>query len=56
MRKKLKRRAIGLSLILSLLQIVSNNYFGTIILIAMALAALLLMPYERRENYERKNV
>ncbi|MCJ1650403.1 accessory gene regulator AgrB [Lactiplantibacillus plantarum] len=56
LRKKLKRRAIGLSLILSLLQIVSNNYFGTIILIAMALAALLLMPYERRENYERKNV
>ncbi|MDV0431132.1 accessory gene regulator AgrB [Lactiplantibacillus sp. DA1] len=56
LRRKLKKQAIFLALIFSGLQLVTNNYFGTIILISMVLAVLLLMPLKGGKTNEGTNV
>ncbi|MCW1911682.1 hypothetical protein N7X57_14730 [Lactiplantibacillus paraplantarum] len=56
LRRKLKKQAVFLALIFSGLQLVTNNYFGTIILISMVLAVLLLMPLKGGKTNEGTNV
>ncbi|WP_434433066.1 accessory gene regulator AgrB [Lactiplantibacillus paraplantarum] len=56
LRRKLKKQAVFLALIFSGLQLVTNNYFGTIILISMVLAVLLLLPLKGGKTNEGTNV
>ena len=56
LRKKLKKQAILLASMLSVLQLVVNPYFGMIILISMVIAVLLLVPLKGGKTNERSNV
>lgn len=53
-RQKLKRKAILVSTILSLVQFITHNYIGTVIVVAMFTALLLLLPL-KGVNYNEKN-
>ncbi|MCW1911182.1 accessory gene regulator AgrB [Lactiplantibacillus paraplantarum] len=50
LRKKLKRRATLLAILLSISQMFLENYSGTLIVVSMAFASLLLVPEKGSES------
>lgn len=52
LRKKLKKQAVLVAVILCLSQIWVSNLIGTVIMISMISAVILLIPYERRKSNE----